>query len=83
MTADTTGRVARRPSSPVDDPRVALQLRRIAVHQETVALLELRAQQAASTGDAALLRRRAAERRALAQQLRTQLAAEQTARPAS
>jgi hypothetical protein len=63
VTADASGRAPARPPSPLDDPRVARELRRIALHQETAALLELRAQQATSVGDAELLRRRAVDGR--------------------
>jgi hypothetical protein len=74
-----TGRVGRRLPAPRHDPYVAESLRRIALHQETAALLELRALQAAKVGDAELLRRRAADRGQLSQQL----AADRAARPAS
>lgn len=57
-------------------PRVAAQLRRIALHEETAALLEVRATRAGADHLASPLQRRAAEHRREAQQLRTELAAE-------
>lgn len=46
VAAEATGRTMHRLTSPIDDPRVAHQLRRIALHRETAVLLELRAQKA-------------------------------------
>jgi hypothetical protein len=52
----------------------ARQLRQIALHRETAALLDLRASRATSEAEAMRLRRRAAQRRAIAQALRQQAA---------
>jgi hypothetical protein len=56
-------------------PRVAAQLRRIALHEETAALLDIRAARAGTDAFASPLRRRAAEHRREAQRLRAELVA--------
>lgn len=66
----------RQPPAPRNDPTLAHLLRQIALHQETAALLDQRAQNATSPAQATVLRQRAAARRAIAQQLRQQLGAE-------
>lgn len=60
--------------SPRNDPQVAEQLRRIALHEETAGMLELRAQRAGSEPGADQLRRRADGHRAQARLLRSRLA---------
>jgi hypothetical protein len=76
MTEPSCAAAAERTAALDRDQTLVKQLRRIALHQETAALLELRAGRATSPTEAALLRRRAATRRSTAQQLRAQLAAQ-------
>jgi hypothetical protein len=56
-------------------PRMAAQLRRIALHEETAALLEARATRAGADHLASPLQRRAAEHRREARRLRAELVA--------
>lgn len=68
------------PDAPRPRATPAEELRRIALHQETAALLEQRALRAASPVEADLLRRRAAEHARQAQLLRAALSARRGAR---
>jgi hypothetical protein len=64
------------------DPRLATDLRRMALHLETAAVLDLRAQRAADPAQAAVLLRRAAQRREEAGRIRARLSAHGLALPA-
>jgi hypothetical protein len=57
------------------DPQLASELRRMALHLETAAVLDLRAQRATDPAQVAVLRRRAEQRRQEAARIRAQLAA--------
>jgi hypothetical protein len=57
------------------DPQLASDLRRMALHLETAAVLDLRAQRASDPAQVAVLRRRAEQRRREAARIRTHLAA--------
>lgn len=57
------------------DPRLATELRRMALHLETAAVLDLRAGRSADPVQAAVLRRRAAQRREEAGRIRARLSA--------
>jgi hypothetical protein len=57
------------------DPQLASELRRMALHLETAAVLDLRAQRATDPAQVAVLRRRAEQRRREAARIRAQLAA--------
>jgi hypothetical protein len=63
------------PAGPHDHAAFAASLRRIALHQETARVLDLRASRAATDDQAALLRRRAEQHRRTAQRLRQELGA--------
>jgi hypothetical protein len=64
------------------DPRLATDLRRMALHLETAAVLDLRAGRASDPVQAGVLRRRAAQRRAEAARIRARLSARGLALPA-
>jgi hypothetical protein len=64
------------------DPRLATDLRRMALHLETAAVLDLRARRADDPVQAAVLHRRAAQRREEAARIRTRLSAHGLALPA-
>jgi hypothetical protein len=57
------------------DPRLAAELRRMALHLETASVLDLRAQRATDPAQVAVLRRRAEQRRGEAARIRAALAA--------
>jgi hypothetical protein len=57
------------------DPQLASDLRRMALHLETAAVLDLRAQRAGDPAQVAVLRRRAEQRRREAARIRAHLAA--------
>lgn len=57
------------------DPHLAAQLRRMALHLETAAVLDTRALRATDPAQSAVLRRRAEQRRTEAQRIRTLLMA--------
>ena len=57
------------------DPQLAQELRRMALHLETAAVLELRASRATDPAQVAVLRRRAEQRRREAARIRAHLAA--------
>jgi hypothetical protein len=57
------------------DPQLAAELRRMALHLETAAVLELRAHRCTDPTQVAVLRRRADQRRRVAARLRSHLAA--------
>jgi hypothetical protein len=70
------------------DPQLASDMRRMALHLETAAVLDLRAQRASDPAQVAVLRRRAEQRRREAARIRAHLAARGVAlgppvRPAS
>jgi hypothetical protein len=57
------------------DPQLAAELRRMALHLETAAVLDIRAQRATDPAQIAVLRRRAEQRRREAARIRAHLAA--------
>jgi hypothetical protein len=76
-------RVAASVARPVagSSPGAAAELRRMALHLETAAVLELRAQRATDPAQVDTLRRRAQQRRRQAARIRARLAAEGAAIP--
>lgn len=57
------------------DPQLAAELRRMALHLETAAVLDLKARRSTDPAQAAVLRRRAEQRRREAARIRALLAA--------
>jgi hypothetical protein len=76
MTEDRTSAPGPAPRGAVPlDPRLATDLRRMALHLETAAVLDLRAGRSTDPVQAAVLRRRAAQRREEAGRIRARLSA--------
>jgi hypothetical protein len=75
MTAEPAQRAVPRARAAVAaDPQLASELRRMALHLETAAVLDLRAQRATDPAQVAVLRRRAEQRRREAARIRGRLA---------
>jgi hypothetical protein len=76
MTSEPVQRPVPGPRAAVSaDPRLASELRQMALHLETAAVLELRASRATDPAQVVVLRRRAEQRRREAARIRTHLAA--------